>query len=171
MADPPPLNTQVSTNPLSPGVVENDECLIREVCDPDHIDEDGMVVESAIQTKDLLSQGFSVHRRQHTTRDFIKQVVRDRCLGPGREDWKEEVAIFKAREVRLIRDDNEQAVFVVRDTPSEDNPGHASIYLAPPQHGGGGPAYARKMKRRLTPFLQRRMSVDEAFERCPSPNP
>ncbi len=166
MAPPPHLNERVSPDPSrSPGLVENDEYLIREVCDPQHIDEEGNVVESAIETKHLLSQGFSVHRQQHTPREFIKQAVKNRCAGPDRKDWKEEVTLFKAEEVRLLHDDDDKPGFVVIDTPLEDNLGHASIYVTHPQKGERGPSYARKMKRRLLPLLQRRMSIDEAFER------
>ena len=160
MTSSPHLDEGVSPDPsLSPGTVEDDEYLIRELCDSHHIDEDGNIVESAIGVKDLLSQGFSVHRRQHTPIDFVKQSVQKRCS--GRLGWKENVALFKAEEVRVIRDNDERA-FVIIDTAYEGHCGHASIYVAFPEKGK---AYARKMRRHLLPFLQPRMSVDEAFQK------
>ena len=163
MAPPPHLNERVSPDPSrSPGPVENDEYLIREVCDPQHIDEEGNVVESAISPKNLLSECLSVHRRQYTSIDFIKQAVQNRCNGTNRQDWKEEVALFKAEGVRTIHDKGKQ-VFVVVDTPHEDHIGHASIYVNSPEDGNRGRAYARKVRKHLLPLLQQRMSVDEAF--------
>ena len=148
---------------LSPGVVTDSEYLIRELCDPGLFDENGNVVEAAISAKDLLSRGFSVHRRKHTPISFVKEAVKRRC--EGRPDWKECVALFETRGVRSIRDIKKQAFFVI-DTPSEEDRGHASIYVGFPEKEDvqRGRGHARRMRMRLLPFLQHRMSVDDAYQ-------
>jgi len=62
--------------------------------------------------------------------------------------------------VRQIFMGDERA-FVVIDTATEDNPGHASIYFAAPQKGK---AYAREARGFLLPLLQNRMTLDEAYD-------
>ena len=56
--------------------------------------------------------------------------------------------------------DNNERAFVVIDTATEDNLGHASIYFATPQKGK---AYAREARGFLLPLLQNRMTIDEAY--------
>ena len=156
------LDEGVSPDPThSPGTVGNDEYLIREMCDPRHIDENGEVAEAAISLDDLQSKGVSVHRRRHTPIEFIKNAVRNRCN--KREGWKECVSLFKAEEVRAIKDEGRQA-FRVIDDPNEANPGHANIFASSLENGKLSRGHARKLRWYLLPLLQNYMSVDAAFQ-------
>ena len=169
MSDSPlHLDEHVSAKPsLSPGVVKDEEFLLRELFNPQHI-RNGELRPAAIPAKDLLSEGFSVNRMKHVTAEFVKASIEQRLSKPRKgEPWKNEgVAKLKTLEVRQILFDGRQA-FVVIDTAEPDNRGHASIYVATP---GEGESHARELRELLLPFLQKRMSVDEAFEEPVSPS-
>ena len=157
----PHLDETVSAAPgVSRGVVLDDEQLLRSLFNPDHI-KDGVLQVAAIPLRDLQERGFSVNRLSHVTPEFITDGI-NRLLArrPGGESrYSEGVARFSAGAVRSIQDDGSQ-VFVVIDTASPDNVGHASIYLSDvstPQ------SQARRMREQLLPVLQQRMSVAEAF--------
>ena len=157
----PHLDETVSAAPdLSPGVVRDDERLIRSLLNPDHI-KDGALQVAAIPLRDLQARGFSVNRWSHVTPEFVNEGI-SRLLArkPGGEPrYFEGVARFSAQTVRSIQVDGRQ-VFVVIDTAFPDNVGHASIYLfdvSIPQ------SQARRMREQLLPLLQWRMSVTEAF--------
>lgn len=157
----PHLDEVVSASPdVSPGVVLNDEQLLRALFNPDHI-KNGALQVAAIPLRDLQARGFSVYRLSHVTPELISDGI-NRLLArrPGGEPRNSEgVAKFSAGTVRSIQVDDRQ-VFVVIDTALPDNVGHASIYLSDvsmPQ------SQARRMREQLLPLLQQRMSVAEAF--------
>ena len=157
----PHLDEASSAAPdISPGIVEDDESILRSVFNPDHV-KDGQVQPSAISLKDLQERGFSVNRTKYVTQEFVEDAIRRTLArtfhGATRES--EGVACFQAREVRDIRDDDAQ-VFVVIDTALPDNRGHASIYLADP---GMKPSQARRMRGELLPLLSDRISAAQAF--------
>ncbi len=160
--NPPHLDEHVSAAPgISPGVVADDEFLLRELFNPQHIDDNGQVLVTAISLQDLRHRGFSVNRIKYVSPDFIKSSVRKRLSRPrhGRP-WRDEgVAKFEARRIRRIQTQGERA-FVVIDTALPENPGHASIYVTKPEKGE---AYARELRNLLKPFLQDRMSIEQAF--------
>ena len=146
---------------ISPGIVEDEEHLIREMFNPQHINEEGEVIERAISVNELLADGFSVHRIRHVSKEFVEKSIQARLSRKRKEPWTSEgVSRLKTLAVRQILLDNERA-FVVIDTATEDNPGHASIYFGAPQKGK---AYAREARGFLLPLLQNRMTLDEAYD-------
>lgn len=158
----PYLDEGASAAPnISPGVVEDDEYLVREMIDPQHV-RDGKILPRAITVTDLLCRGFSVHRMKYVLRCFIRSAIDERIgrARPGPPWTDAGVAVMKAGKVRGIRDGDEQA-FKVIDTALPENSGHASIFAASPEKGK---AHARKLRSLLTPRLQNRMSLDQAYE-------
>ena len=149
---------------FSPSLIDGREILIREVCDPSHIDPDGNLSEAAIKTKELCEDGLSVHRRRYATSKFVKERIRKRCSDPPDRVgfWKEWVAVFRARDARAILDKNNNQELVIIDTAQVDHICHASIYVAKPQNTKKG--YAKKIKRLLIPLLQLHHSVDAVFQ-------
>lgn len=147
---------------ISPGVVADEELLLRELFSPQHINDDGQASAATISLKDLRYRGFSVNRISYVSQDFIRLSVSERLARPRRErPWRDEgVAKFQARQIRKIRVEGNQA-FVVIDTALVENPGHASIYVTRPEKGE---AYARELRKLLLPFLQNRMSIEQAFD-------
>ena len=159
--EPPHLDETVTASPdISPGLVQDDERVIRALFNPDHIKE-GQIVSSAIPIRDLLKRGFSVQRRNFTTQEILEKII-DRYLsresGTSKRKF-EGVAPLETREVRgLIEDD--KRVFVVIDTALECNPGHASIYLSDTTVPD---SKAREYRKLLMPFLNYRTSIAEAL--------
>ena len=170
MSDSPlHLDENVSAAPgLSPGVVEDDEILLRELFKPHHV-KNGQLRPAAISAKDLISAGFSVKRMRYVTAECVKASIEERLSRPrkGEPLRNEGVAKLKTLEVRQILFDDRRA-FVVIDTAEPNNKGHASIYSATPEKGE---PYARELRKLLLPFLQKRMPVDEAFEELEPPRP
>lgn len=159
----PHLDEHVSAAPgASPGVVENNEFLLRELFNPQHIDDDGQVLHTAISLKDLRHRGFSVNRIGYVSPDFMRSSVEERLSRPRRgKPWRDEgVARLETRQVRRFRTEGDQA-FAVIDTALPENPGHASIYVTKPEKGE---AYARELRSLLLPLLQDRMTIEQAFD-------
>ena len=145
---------------LSPGPVENEEILLREIFNPYHI-KDGNLLERAISLDDLRKKGFSVHRKEYVTARFVKERI-DECLSKQRigSQWKSEgVATIETLKVRQIYVEDKRA-FVVIDTANENNYGHASIYAANPN---SDKAHARELRMHLMPLLHERENVSKIF--------
>ena len=157
----PHLDETSSAAPdISPGLVEDDEPLLRIVLNPDHF-RDGRIQSSAIPTKHLKESGFSVDRLRHVTQESVEASISKFLAGTFNSVPRESegIACFQARDVRDVRDDGAQ-VFVVIDTALQSNRGHASIYLA---DLGMTKSKARQMREKLMLLLNNRVSVAEAF--------
>ena len=155
------LDESVSAAPdFSPGIVNDDERLLRALFNPEHV-KDGQVIARAIPVRDLRERGFSVHRLEHVSPDFVQCSISQTLSRPRKGGtWTDEgVAVFLTSCIRALQLDGERA-FVVIDTGLADNPGHASIYAAEP---GRGESYARELRDLLLPFLQERMTVADAY--------
>ena len=159
--DIPVLDETKSANPdFSPGPVSHGEALIRAIFKPDHVAQDELQ-PAAIPIQDLQKRGFSVHRIAHVTPTFVTNEINrmlERKSGGEQREFQG-VARFTTRAVRSIRDQETQ-VFVVIDTAYSYNPGHASIYLSDLQLKE---SQARRMRNRLLPLLNDRITVSEAF--------
>jgi hypothetical protein len=145
---------------FSPGLVADKEILLREMLNPDHVVDDE-IQPTAISLTDLRERGFSVHRMGYVTWELVEISINEKLARPfqGKPRASEGVARFTAREVREIQYNGNQA-FVVVDTATELNPGHASIYLA---NIDVHPSLARGMRDKLRPLLNRQISLTEAF--------
>ena len=159
----PPLHLDEATSAapgISPGTVRDEEWLLREILNPDHV-VDGEIQPSAIPLKDLKERGFSVHRLLYVTRGLVEESMNEKLARPsaGKDRFSEGVASFTARAVREIRDDGHKA-FVVIDTAKPSHEGHASIYLS---NVVVKDSRARRLRDRLRPLLENRTSVAEAF--------
>ena len=162
----PHLDESESAAPrISPGVVEDEEFLLREMFNPQHI-EDGKLLERAIPAEDLWKRGFSVHRIKHVSIEFIKSAVEERLSRPRKgKPWKDEgVAKLQTLSVRQLRTCDGKRAFVVIDTALKENPGHACIYMAEyiPEPKKGE-KHARKLRKLLVDLLQNRMTLEEAY--------
>lgn len=153
--------TQTAAPGISPGIVKDDEFLLREMFDPEHI-ENGEVIERAISIKDLRQRGFSVHRMKYVLEDIVRESVKKKeSKVRAKDPWRSEgLAKILALEVRKLRDDDGENAFVIIDTAHEENKAHASIYIAKCKLGERP---ARKLRNLLLPLLQNRISLDEVF--------
>ena len=152
--------TRTAALGVSPGVVLDEEVLLREVLNPDHV-KDGEVQPSAVPLQDLKKRGFSIHRLEYVTKALIEKSINKKLAKPveGKQRTSEGVARFTTLCVRGISDDGSR-VFVVIDTAKPSNEGHASIYLF---NVTMGDSLARKMREKLLPLLENRLSVAQVF--------
>ena len=140
--------------------MNDEEFLLRTLFNPQHI-KNGEVVNAAIPTRDLLKNGFSLHRMQFVTPEFVEQFIEDFLARPRKfGPWiSEGVAQFRALQIRQIRENGNQ-LFVIIDTASTDNPGHASLYIADTHCKI---SKAKEYRTKLLPLLQNLVTVDQAY--------
>ena len=138
----------------------DEECLLREILNPDHVKDDE-IQPSAIPLTDLKKRGFSIHRFQYVTREFVESTINKKLAKTfaGKPRISEGVACFTAGSVRNISYEGNKA-FVVIDTAKPCNKGHASIYLFNVEMKA---SQARSMRDKLIPLLENRVSVAKAF--------
>ena len=121
---------KLAQSQYSPGIIDNNEELLRLLFSPIHWDEENeMVVPAAFQRKELNERGVSVQRQKYTSKDFIAKKADQ--IGQSRSD-KRFVGVIstKCRLIRNIQDDKCQQCFSVLDTSNKDNIGHADIYFS-----------------------------------------
>jgi hypothetical protein len=99
------LNERLSAAPgLSPGIVEDDELLLREMFNPEHV-RDGKVIERAVSVDDLRIRGFSVHRMKHVNPAMIKAAIAIRLAKPrSGSRWYDEGVARLAAGVPLLQE-------------------------------------------------------------------
>ena len=157
----PHRDEEASAGPdFSPGVVGDDEQLVRSLFNPDHV-VDGKLIDRAISLDDLRRRGFSVHRLRHVNLELVRrsnEKILSRTFA-GAPRVFVGVAKLETGAVRAIRIDERQA-FVVIDTALPCNAGHASIYAA---DGSATDGKLRQLRSLLLPLLQDLISLDEAF--------
>ena len=146
---------------FSPGVVKDNENLIRELFNPEHI-VNGELKPAAIPVTDLLNRGYSVHRINYVSKSRVEKFIQER-LGRNRrgEDWTFEGAVkLSTDSLRLIEVESEKALVII-DTALKENCGHASIYSADPSRGK---AHARMIREQLLPLFQDRKPLNEIYK-------
>lgn len=160
--NPPHRDEHQSAKPgLSPGVVRNDEQLLRSLFDPDHI-EKGVLLERAISLEDLSCRGFSTHRMHYTNRETVersnRKILRGRFDGNNRT--LAGTATLQVNQVRALQFECQQA-FVVIDTALIFNRWHSSIYAKDKPFSKGR---LRGLRRLLMPLIQSGMSAEDPFD-------
>lgn len=129
---PPHWETQGAT-PYSPGVVTNDEILIRQLFNPTHYDEATRQPRPSA-FDDVSNKGLSVNRLAYTTLQAI--------LDKGHEKAKRDSANllrgprelighceFLTAHLRAIKDEQNRQAMAVYDTAKSDDVSHADVCL------------------------------------------
>ena len=145
----------------SPGIVQDREVLIREMFKPHHTDGNGKIHKRTIPIDELISSGFSVHRKAHVSRKLVEESIKTRESIPREEPWEFiGLAILKTSKIREILWEEHQALKVV-DTATQENPAHASIYCNCKYQRPK--SRVREIRDMLIPLLENIMPIDEAF--------
>ena len=109
---------QVKTSKYSPGIVKNDETVVRQIFSPIHVDEETGEVKTAA-FDDASNKGLSVNRLAHASPEDIHQSG-EKKADTDRKSGKEDRAYlgFVEADVEKIRSDLEDntRVFTVYDT-------------------------------------------------------
>ena len=148
----------VSQSNHSPGIVEDDEVLLRAVFHPQHI-VNGQVIESAIPLDDLMTRGFSIDRLTYARRVKLEEIICQQMVRMPKEREECTVARFLCAKVREIIDMYGDRAFLIIDTARCCHVSHASVYAVKPQQK----SYVRKLRSLLVPLLQDRMTIDAIF--------
>ena len=146
-----------SQSEWSPGVVNNNEVLLRTVFEPEHV-VDEMVIEAAIPLSDLRSRGFSVDRSEYANKSIIHGRINRQISQLPEKRHSGLISKFDCLSVRVLLDESERA-FIVIDTADEENIAHASIYSAIERRDSA----LRRIRSLLLPCLQKRFSLEEVF--------
>ena len=93
-----------SQSAYSPGVVKDEEELLRIIFYPEHI-VDNIVQPSAIALDDLRSRGFSVERRQYVQHDILQRNVDN--LRNRRQEMRQ-IDYIAQLQCRAVRDTGQQ---------------------------------------------------------------
>lgn len=140
----------------SPGVVRNDEDVVRLLFAPDHVDQ-GRILESAFPRQDFLDRGFSVQRRGLATRESAERV-RDGYLARNPIRQLHGPAVVSCATLRSIEDENGEQALCVTDDAREDDESHALIHCSK----GCSKSKFAKLRRLLTEIFTVQ-SMDEVF--------
>lgn len=103
----PHLDEQTSAAPdISPGIVRDNEIVLRELLSPDHIEE-GMITPAAVELKGLQQTGASVHRAQHAVAEEVRASIQSRLDARKRQDpsrpYEARISAPTAGQIRGIR--------------------------------------------------------------------
>lgn len=149
---------------FSPGLVNDDECVIRTIWDPQHV-KDGKLANAAISLDDIRYNGWSVDRKAFTSHWRLQLhhwwwQIRRRIRG------KLAIANFFVLQIPVAmlrkRDDDGQQRLVVTDQALCTNPAHAQALSAQKISENA----ARKIRTKLLRELPQYTALRAAF----SPN-
>ena len=153
----PHRDERTSASPwFSPGLVRDDEIILRTILDPHHV-ENNTLSPAAIALADLRERGWSVDRKTFTSAWRIR--LDHKRWGKRKSDlrkcWVVPAAVGDVR--KLIADD--QKLFVITDHASPLNPAHGSLLLATKSSQGA----ARKARDILLRALPSYISLEHCF--------
>ena len=144
-----------SVSDHSPGVVGDDELLIRTVYSPIQINQETGVVDPAHFRNDALKRGFSVNRKHHVREADLRKTIeskiaRDRHEGKERDDFYR-VVTARCSDVRRLAGEDGKRLFCVYDTAFEEDRSHADICqtLEPPPGAPNRKMMSKKISSRL----------------------
>jgi len=147
-----------SQSACSPGVVGDDEFLLRLGYAPEHF-LNGEVGVSAISSADLNERGFSVDREKFA----LENVIRERSLqqmekSPGKRE-QTFLSRFRTGDLRKEATEDGSRAFVILDTAEPDNRAHASVLSARMR----SPSEIKELKLLLIPYLQNPLPLKDYF--------
>ena len=123
-----------SVSDYSPGLIQDDELLIRTVYSPIQINQKTGWVDPAHFRTDALKRGFSVNRNVHISEADLRKkieckIARDRDEGKERDDFYR-VVTARCSDIRRLTSKDGERLFCVYDTGVEGDVSHADICQA-----------------------------------------
>lgn len=140
--------------------VLDDESLLRLTFAPEHF-VDGRFQQGAVALEDLKKRGVSVDRTALTTKCVVLRRVNEQS---SRKPGDRELPVFsllRCGDVRSESDENGVPCFKVEASPTDENPGHASIFSTDRTLGKGA---LRKLRDKLlAQMADTLVPLDDAF--------
>ena len=153
------LDCEKITHEFSPGVVEDEEPLLRLLYVPEHVVND-VVIETAIPLDDLKSRGLSLDRMTFAKKEIIQERMDKQMIKDPVKRQEASLAKFCCSDIRSIVDpDTGDRKNLVIDDAMEANIAHASIF----SHKEMGKGALRKQRTVLLEYLQDRYCLDALF--------
>jgi hypothetical protein len=145
----------------SPGIVGEEEQLLRILFHPEHINDQNEIASSAVSTDDLRVRGLSVYRKLHASKDMISDNISNQQQKANMSNQRNSasLAVLVCSDVRSFVFNDERS-FIVIDDALEDNISHASIYSAYPRKK----SELRKIRIQLISLMEDRYSLDQVFK-------
>jgi hypothetical protein len=144
---------------ISPGLVQNEEIILRTVLDPHHI-EAGQLSPAAISLSDLQSRGWSVDRKRYTS--LWRMRIFHKRWHQRRSDLKQCYVIpINVGRLRQDCNINGTQLFSIIDMALCLNPAHGTVILS----AKSGDGAARKARKLLMDFLPQYIDVSDTFSR------
>ncbi len=155
------LHEDCAQSTYSPGLVGNEEVLLRTGFNPEAIDEHGNVRKTAIPSEHLKKSGFSVDRKKYASAAIIRERVAAQKANPNVQGRAEEFIYELLTQVvrHEMLDANSERINIVLDTAREDNRAHASIYTF-----YRSPSEIKQLKDMLEPFLRRYVPLEKYLQ-------
>lgn len=122
---------EYSVSNYSPGTVQDDEYVIRQIYSPIHIDEEtGRLKPLAFE--DASSRGMSVNRKNHISKEELEEKIAKKLKideNKGKKRTCKGVAIAECSDIRAIKH-QEIKSFCIYDTATDKDKSHADICQA-----------------------------------------
>ncbi len=135
---------------LSPGIVLNEEVVLRLGFSPEHVDENGKLAASAISKQDLISRGWSVYRENYLDVDKISIDAENQASRLPNKRTTTLISTMLAARIRAFLCNKDLQAFIVIDDALPENLAHASVYCIA----------EKKEARRLRNYLRDLMAED-----------
>ncbi|OBQ37631.1 MAG: hypothetical protein AN487_09715 [Anabaena sp. CRKS33] len=122
----------MSVSQYSPGVVEDNEILIRQIYSPIHIDEETGRVNTFAFT-DVQDKGMSVNRKTYSSIEELNKKVQYKLRSDekrGKGKGFEGVIYATCHDIRAIKTNDGLKAFCVYDTGNKNDISHADICQA-----------------------------------------
>jgi hypothetical protein len=129
----------VSVSQYSPGVVEDNEILIRQIYSPIHIDKQTEKI-LPLAFLDVQDKGMSVNRKTYSSIEELNKKVQYKLRSDekrGKGKVFEGVIYATCQDVRAIKTNDNLKAFCVYDTGNKNDISHADICQAKSSRVGG----------------------------------
>lgn len=121
---------KTTQNQYSPGIVNDNETILRLIISPLHLDPETKEIKpAAFQRKELNKKGASVHRQNYSNEDSLGKLGKKLA---NRETSRKVAGavVTKCLAIRKIKDDKSRQCFSLLDTACPDHKGHADIFFS-----------------------------------------
>lgn len=146
-------------SPYAHTPVNLQENLIRVIYRPDHVDNNGRLLENAIPSQDLTGRGFSVQRQSYVKKEKIQGMI-DNYVNKKAERSFHSLAKAPCKAVRALHDEQNNQIFCVIDDANEpEDAGHAIILCARPYPQ----SKLKKLRTQLLEVFSSLYSFEELF--------
>ncbi len=151
---------QDSVSSYSPGIVQDEEYLIRLIFSPTHFNEQ-MAQLKPFAFFDCKDKGLSVNRMQYTSVEELKQTAA--FISHGRQMVG--VVIAKCGDIRAIINEENERGFCVYDTATKNNQSHADICQAVACQDGSRKQGSKLRRKLMKRFSESPQTLEEAFSK------